>query len=182
VIAGEPQGVRFLCTPGGAIARGRRRLSLLLLALALALVLAGGFAWATGRRATGVLVLALALVPWTAWRMSGDLEPLWLEVEPGARPAIVIQMRRRRERFPLDGAAARRLTGEEIAHLATLATSGGVAAGSGGFDSRLLGEIDLYASDLAHAVLLEVGGEVDRRLVVTPDDPDAFLGALGPLP
>jgi len=32
-----------------------------------------------------------------------------------------------------------------------------VAAGTGGFESHLLGEIDLYASDLAHAVLVDLG-------------------------
>ncbi|HZF10236.1 MAG TPA: PH domain-containing protein [Thermoanaerobaculia bacterium] len=169
---GEPRGVRFPCTPGGAVARGRRRLAALLLGLALLLVLAGGFSWATGRRWPAVLAWGLALVPWTAWRMSGDLDPLWLDVEGRV---LTVQMRRRHERVPLDGAVARRLTGEEIAHLTGLATSAGVVAGSGGFDSRQLGEIDLYASDLTHAVLVEAG---ESRLVVTPDEPEAFLSAL----
>jgi hypothetical protein len=103
--------------------------------------------------------------------MSGDLDPLWLDVEGSF---LTVQMRRRHERIPLEGAVARRLTGEEIAHLTSLATSAGVVAGSGGFDSRQLGEIDLYASDLAHAVLVEAG---ESRLVVTPDEPEAFLSA-----
>jgi hypothetical protein len=38
-----------------------------------------------------------------------------------------------------------------------------------------LGELELYASDFAHAVLVDLG---ETRLIVTPDDPEAFLGAL----
>jgi hypothetical protein len=172
--AGAPEGgVRFLCTPGGSIARGRRHLRLLLFGLALILILAGGFAWATGRHWPAFLAWILALVPWTAWRMSGDLEPLWLDLLGGS--TLLVQMRRRHERFPVSGVVARPLTAGEIAHVEGLATAGGMVAGSGGFDSRLLGEFDLYASDLAHAVLLDLG---ESRLVVTPDDPEAFLAAL----
>jgi hypothetical protein len=108
-----------------------------------------------------------------AWRMSGDLDLLGLDLADGR---LTIQMRRRRERFTLEGAAARRLTAEEIAHLERLATNGGVTAGTGGFESHLLGELDLYATDLANAVLVDLGEEA--RLVVTPDDPEGFLEAL----
>lgn len=171
-----PQELRFLCTPGGSIARGRRHLRLLLLGLALILLLAGGFAWATGRHWPAFLAWVLALVPWTAWRMSGDLEPVWLDLSSGeGRGTLLVQMRRRHERFPVEGIAARPLDAKEIAHVEGLATAGGMVAGSGGFDSRLLGEFDLYASNLAHAVLLDLG---ESRLVVTPDDPEAFLAAL----
>ncbi len=163
---------RFPTTPGGAIRQGRRRLAALLLGLSLLLVAVAGGAWWSGRRWPAVLALAVALVPWTAWRMSGDLDPLWLELDG---PWLVLQMRRRRERREVAGAAARRLTPEERAHLTRLATAGGVVAGTGGFDSHLLGEVDLAASDLAHAVLLDWG---ESRLVVTPDDPETFLAAL----
>jgi hypothetical protein len=163
---------RFPCTPGGAILRGRRRLAALLLGLSLVLVLVALAAFSSGRRWPALLALLVALVPWTAWRMSGDLDPLWLELDG---PRLVLQMRRRRERREVAGAAARRLTPEETAHLERLATTGGVVAGTGGFDSHLLGEVDLAASDLAHAVLLDWG---ESRLVVTPDDPESFLAAL----
>lgn len=163
---------RFPCTPGGAIRRGRRRLATLLLGLSLVLILVALAAFWSGRRWPALLALLVALVPWTAWRMSGDLDPLWLELDG---PWLVLQMRRRRERREVAGAAARRLSPEETAHLERLATTGGVVAGTGGFDSHLLGEVDLAASDLAHAVLLDWG---ESRLVVTPDDPDAFLAAL----
>jgi hypothetical protein len=171
----EGQAIRFPCTPGGSIARGRRRLRRLLFGLALILVAAGGFAWATGRHGVAVLTWILALVPWTAWRMSGDLEPLWLDVDLRGGGTLLVQMRRRHERLPVEGASSRLLTPAEIAHVEGLATAGGMVAGSGGFDSRLLGEFDLYASDLSHAVLLDLG---ESRLVVTPDDPAAFLAAL----
>jgi PH (Pleckstrin Homology) domain-containing protein len=163
---------RFPCTPGGAILQGRRRLRTLLVGLTvlmLAVALAAGLA---GRIGPALIALAVALVPWTAWRMSGDLDPFWIETGDGW---LTVQMRRRRERFAAGGAEGRRLTPEEIAHLETLATSGGVAAGTGGFESHRLGELELYASDFAHAVLVDLG---ETRLIVTPDDPEAFLGAL----
>jgi len=186
--AGPEAGQRFPCAPGGAIRRGRRRLAGLLLGLALLLVAVAGAAWWSGRRWPALLALAVALVPWMAWRMSGDLDPLWLEIEietegkavggiGGHRRQLVVQMRRRRERRDLAGAAARRLTPGETAHLERLVTAGGVSAGTGGFDSQFLGEFDLAASDLAHAVLLDWG---ESRLIVTPDEPEAFLAVVAP--
>src|SRR6185369_9540584 len=81
---------RFESSPGGVILAGRRRLRTLLVGL--------------------TLLMLAAAIPWTAWRMSGDLDPLWLELGDGW---LTVQMRRRRERFPVSGAAARRLTPEE---------------------------------------------------------------------
>jgi len=169
----KPDGARrFPCTPGGAILRGRRRLRTLLVGLALVMVAVAAAAWTARRLWPGLLALLVAAIPWTAWRMSGDLDPLWLELEDGW---LAVQMRRRRERFPVSGAAARRLTPEERAHVEGLASAGGVAAGSGGFESHLLGEIDLYASDFENALLLDLG---ESRLIVTPDAPDELLAAL----
>jgi Bacterial PH domain len=129
-------------------------------------------AFAMGVRWPALFALLVALIPWTAWRMSGDLDPLWLDLE---RNTLILQLRRRRLRHPLAGAEARRLTPEETTHLERLATTGGVVVGTGGFDSRLLGEFELYASDLANAVLLDLG---ETRLVLTPDEPDRFVAAL----
>jgi hypothetical protein len=164
---------RFPCSPGGVILRGRRRLTLLLLGLAgLMVVVAVLTWWLAGRFWPALLAFLVALIPWTAWRMSGDLDPLWLDLEDGA---LVIQMRRRRERFAIAGAEAWRLIPEEIAHLETLTSAGGVSAGTGGFESHRLGEFDLYATDLRNAVVVDLG---ESRLIVTPDDPGAFLEAL----
>ncbi len=154
------------------MARGRRRLRLFLLGLAVLMLVVATAAFWSGRTGAGVLSLFVALGPWIAWRMSSDVELRRLEVEDGV---LTIWMRWRRERVPLDGAAARRLAAEETAHLERLASTGGVVAGTGGYESRLLGELDLYASDLGNAVLLELP---ERRLVVTPDDPDAFVAAV----
>jgi hypothetical protein len=164
---------RFPCTAGGAVLRGRLRLRRLLLGLTVLMAVVGVITIAVGRLFPGIFALLVALVPWMAWRMSGDLDPLWLDVSKGT---LTVQMRRRNERFQIAGADARRLTPEEIESLERLTTSGGLVAGTGGFESRLLGEFDLYASDLANAVLLESG---DLRMVVTPDDPEAFLTTLG---
>lgn len=163
---------QFPCTPGGVILQGRRRLKILLVGLAVLMLGVALAAWAAGRTGAALAALIVALIPWTAWRMSGDLDLFWLELADGW---LVVQMRRRRERFAAAGATARRLLPEEIAHLETLATAGGVTAGSGGFDSHRLGELDLYASDFAHAVLVDLG---ETRLIVTPDDPEAFVQAL----
>jgi hypothetical protein len=164
--------LRFPCSPGGAVLRGRRKLRALLVGLTLLMMAVAVAAWVAGRLWPGLLALAVAFIPWTAWRMSGDLDPLWLDLEDGW---LTVQMRTRRERFAVSGAPARRLTPEETAHVEGLATTGGVAAGSGGFESHRLGEIDLYASDYSHAVLIDLG---ESRLNVTPDDPDGFLAAL----
>lgn len=168
--------LRFPCAPGGAVLRGRLRLRWLLVGLTLLMIVVAVLTWVAGQRWPAVLALLVAAVPWTAWRMSGDLDVLWLDLSQEGGSHLTIQMRRRRERFPLGGAEVRRLAPEEIEHLERLATSGGVTAGTGGFDSRLLGEIDLYASNFANAVLVDLG---ESRLVVTPDNPEGLLEALG---
>jgi hypothetical protein len=136
------------------------------------MVAVGAAAAASGRIGPAIWAWLAALLPLLAWRMNSDVELLWLELQPGT---LTVRMRWRRERLPLASATARRLTPDETTHLERLATAGGVVAGIGGFESHLLGELDLYASNLANAVLIELS---DQRLVVTPDDPDAFLAAL----
>ena len=87
----------------------------------------------------------------------------------------MIQMRRQRRVVPLTGVRSRRLSPEEIEHLTRLATAARITAGTGGFDSHQLGEIDLYASNLDNAVLLQAE---ESGTVVTPDDAGGFLAAL----
>ncbi len=169
----EPAEVaRFFCTPGGAIARGKRRLGFLLVGLALFMGAFGVVAWLAERRMGAVLALLVAFVAWTSWRMSGDLDPLWLEIEP---ERLVVQLRRKRLVVPLLAPQARMLTSEEIRHLERLASRGMLVAGTGGFDSHLLGEFNLYASSLARPVLLDSG---ETRVIVTPDDTQGFVTRL----
>jgi hypothetical protein len=162
---------RFHCTPGGAIAAGRRTLAWLLLGLCAAMLLAAVLVWIADRKLPAVLCLGVAFVLWTTWRMSGDLDLLWLEIEP---ERLTLQMRRQRLRLPLLAPRVRRLEEAEAAHAARLASNGLLVAGTGGFDSHLLGEFNLHATDLAHGVLVETG---DSRVVVTPDDPEGFITA-----
>jgi hypothetical protein len=105
--------------------------------------------------------------------MSGDLDPLWLEVDG---ESLHLQLRRKRVSSPLLAPTARRLTDGEIAYLTGLTSrASGIVAGTGGFDSQRLGEFNLYASNLSRAVLVETG---ESRLIVTPDEPDAFVAAV----
>jgi hypothetical protein len=163
---------RFVSSAGGAIARGRRRLRWLLGGLCGFLLAAAVGAFSVGRFGPGAIALLALAVPLFAWRTASDHETLWLALDDGG---LEIRMRWRQRRLPLAGAVARRLSAEEIADLERLATLGGITAGSGGFESRRLGEFELYASDLRNAVLVEAGEE---RLVVTPDDAEAFLSSL----
>ncbi len=163
----------FPCTPGGRIAAGRRRLRTILGIVGLtALTVAVLAAW-LGRVVPALLAGGAGMMALFAGRMSGDLDPIGLVIT-GDR--LTIRMRRRRETLPIRGVAVRRLDAEEIEHLGRLATLGGVTAGTGGFDSHRLGELDLYASQLDNAVLIDRG---ETSAVVTPDEPEAFIDALG---
>jgi hypothetical protein len=172
----------FRCTPGGAIAAGRRRVrrllvgaALLMLGLAVAVLIAGR--WGPALLCAGAAFLALF-----AWRMSGDLDPLWLTLHGDQ---LRVQMRRQRASLALRNVAARPLDAAERAHLASLAEAGGVTFASASYESRQLGAFDLHATNLDHAVLIEVdapeefSGETDRlRWIVTPDEPEALLRAI----
>jgi hypothetical protein len=165
-------GSRFACSPAGAIAAGRRRLRLLLAVVAVAALGVGLLAARAERTVPALLAGGAGLMTLLARRMSADLDPAWLEIE-GDR--LVVRMRRQSESLPIPGLVARPLERDEIAHLSRLATVSGITAGTGGFDSHRLGELDLYASDLDHAVLLDRG---ESSVVVTPDEPERFLAAL----
>jgi hypothetical protein len=147
-----------------------------LISLALVALLAAGFAWTHDRGWPALLAVGVGALSLFAWRMSGDLDPVGLSITGGW---LTIQTRRHLVRREILGAGARRLEAAEIEHLRRLTAAGGFVTASGGFESHLLGEIDVYCSDLANAVLLDVGGE---HLVVTPDDPDAFLVTVQELP
>jgi hypothetical protein len=147
-----------------------------MLALAVVVLVAGR--WGPALICAGAAFLCVF-----AWRMSGDLDPLWLTLDRGS---LTVQMRRQRAALALANVAARRLDAAERAHLESLTTAGGVSFASASYESRLLGSFDLHATDLEHAVLVETDAppdqrdETDRlRWIVTPDDPEAFLAALG---
>jgi len=165
----EPEPMTFSCTPGGGIALGIRRLSRFFSALVALMVLAAAACWITGRLFPGFLALAVASLVAFTWRMSNDLRPRQLMLERGL---LMIATPRQLIEFSIEGATIRPLEDDERAHLERLASAGGVVAGSGGFDSRHLGEFDLYASDFANALYIR-GLEV--KLVVTPDQPAEFI-------
>ena len=162
---------RFPCTPSGVIASSRRRFSAFLLVLALAMAVATLAMILAGRFVPALLAAGVGLVVGMAWRMSRELSPQSLEVSPGQ---LTVQTASIRFDVPLEGALVRALASDESAHVRRLASTAGLVAGVGGFDSHRLGEFDLYATNLAHAVLIDAG---EDRLVVTPDRPEAFLSA-----
>ena len=161
--------VEFDSSPGGSIAAGRRRLGGLFALLATLMLVAAVASWLSGPFFPGLLALAVAALVGVAWRMSHDLRPRKLILEPGR---LIIYTPSQLIDVAIEGARIRPLSAAEIDHLEGLASVGGIVAGAGGFDSRLLGEFDLYASNLSHALYIQgLGG----RLVVTPDEPDEFL-------
>ena len=112
------------------------------------------------------------MLTFVAWRMSCELHLKWLRIDD---EVLTLRAVHQQVEIPLADIRVRRLDDKEIAHLERLASAGGFVAGSGGFDSHLLGEFDLYATDLDNAVLIE--SEVSR-LVVTPDRPEDFIEQL----
>ena len=98
--------LRFRCTPAGEVARGRRRLRALLLGMAAAMLGLAIVLAVVSRWGPSVLFLVTAALCWFVWQMSGDLDPLWLELRPGE---LAVQMRRRRSVLQLADATARRL-------------------------------------------------------------------------
>jgi hypothetical protein len=168
----SPTSQRFICTLGGSIADGRRRLGYLLGALTLLMVSAVAVSWAAGQLVPGLLALAVILAIATAWRLSDEPRPRSLELQENL---LTIRTDRRQVEVVLAGARARRLEQRDIRHLERLASVGGFVAGAGGFDSHLLGEFDLYASNLDNAVLVHA---LESRLIVTPDRPEDFVRTL----
>jgi hypothetical protein len=190
----------FRCTPAGAVAAGRRRVRRILLSGAALMLVLAVVVLVAGRWGPALICGGAAFLCFFAWRMSGDLDPFWLTLDGDQ---LTVQMRRQRASLALRNVEARRLTAEESAHLASLTSADGVTFASASYESRLLGAFDLHATDLEHAVLIETDAppeepsrrgahsyghhaapEPDDRLrwIVTPDDPEALLRALGSLP
>jgi hypothetical protein len=161
----------FACTPQGSIAVGTRRLHRFFVLLAALCALVAIYAFSSGRLISGILALAVAGLVIITLRMSSELDPELLTLE---RERLIVRLKRHRLDLPLGGATARRLTPDEIEHLEQLASRAGIVVATGGYDSRLLGEFELYASALENAILIELE---EKRLVVTPDDPVGFLSA-----
>lgn len=130
--------------------------------------------WSSGRFFPGLLAFGVAVLTFIAWRMSGELNLKWLAIY---QDTLTLRAVYQQIHVPIADISARRLSDGEIQHLERLASAGGIVAGSGGFDSHLLGEFDLYATDLRNSILLETD---EVRLVVTPDQPDELLAALRP--
>lgn len=168
-----PQEQSFACTPAGPVAAGRRRLNLLLLVPAGSMFVATLVSWIRGSVFPGLLAAGVGVALVVAWRMASDLEPIYLKIDDNR---LEVRLRWSLFRIDLADASARRLTEEEQSHLESLASAGGIVATSGGYDSHMLGEFDLYASDLSNSVLLEAE---DVRYIVTPDAADGFVEAVG---
>ena len=168
----NPQRHRFSCTPAGVIAASRRRFSAFLLALVLIMTVATAAMLVAGRFVPALLAAGVGLVIAMAWRMSLELSPQWMEIAQGQ---LTVQTASVRFVVPLEGAVARQLQREEKDHIRKLASTAGLVAGVGGFDSHVIGEFDLYATDLEKAVLVD---SIEDRFIVSPDNPTAFLAAI----
>ena len=162
---------RFACTLGGSIQRGRVWLLRSYFVIAALMLGAAVLTWPRGSWLGLFLEVSLLLVCLWILRATGGLVPRWIEIDDDS---LRLLTRSSLIRMPVAGATARRLSDSERRHLEGLATNW-IALPSGGFDSRLLGEFDLYASNFENAVLVEAH---DIRMVVTPDDPDGFIAAL----
>ena len=163
---------RFECTRAGVIQKGQRRIAFLLVGLSIGMLLVAIAVWISGRIFPGLLALGVAIVTFTAWRMSCELNLQWLSIDGDL---LTLRAVHQQIQLPLEELSPRRLSPSEIEHLERLASVGGIVAGSGGFDSHILGEFDLYATDLTNSILIESS---DIRLIVTPDRPEEFLAAL----
>lgn len=163
---------KFECTPAGVISKGQRTLTVLLVGLSLGMLVVAVAVWISGRIVPGFLALGVSVVTFVAWRMSCELNLEWLKIADGV---LTLRAVHQQIQLPIADLSIRLLDSSEIAHLERLASAGGIVAGSGGFDSHILGEFDLYATNLHNSVLIE---SPDARLVVTPDKPDEFIEAL----
>ena len=101
----DPKPLVFRCTPGGAIAAGRRRIGRILLGATFLMLALAIVVLVVGRWGPALICGGAAALAYLAWRMSGDLDPLWLTLTPGE---LMVQMRRQRASLALVSVAARR--------------------------------------------------------------------------
>jgi hypothetical protein len=163
---------KFECTPAGVVSRGQRTLTVFLVSLSLGMLVVAVAVWISGRIFPGFLALGVSVLTFVAWRMSCELNLEWLQISDGV---LTLRAVHQQIHLPIADLSIRRLDSSEIEHLERLASTGGIVVGSGGFDSHILGEFDLYATNLHNSVLIESPGS---RLVVTPDEPDEFIEIL----
>lgn len=91
------------------------------------------------------------------------------------REALLVQRLFWRSAVPLQGLTRASADPEAMASSFRLFGNGGLFAFSGLFKNRKLGQYRAYATNPAQAVVLELPS---RPVVVTPDAPSEFLGAL----
>ena len=162
---------RFACSPGGEVEADRRKLQRGLGLLTLVVLVVGIVLAVQGVYGSAVLLTLVALLTIYAARMARDLDLMWIDLDDDG---LALQLRRRRLQRPAP-IAARLLTDEEAQHLRQLTRWSGFQVATGGYDSRLLGEIEVYAANLDRPVLLQLPEEA---LVVSPDDAEALVAAV----
>lgn len=166
---------KFVCSSGGSVEADRRKLQWGLVTLALAVFAVAGLLFVRGVVGSALILTLVGVMTVYAARMARDLDLLWIELDPGGGDeALVLQLRRRRLARPAPR-SARTLTAEENEHLKQLTRWSGFQVATGGYESRMLGEIEVYTSNLDRPVLLEL---TEEALVVTPDEPDRLVTAV----
>lgn len=166
---------KFPCTPGGKVETDRRKLQRGLVLLAGVVFVVAAVLAIQGVYGSAVLLTLVGLLTAYAARMARDLDLLWVELDPeDVDEGLILQLRRRRLTRPLP-LMARELTEEEIQHVTQLTRWSGFQVATGGYESRLLGEVELYTNNLKQPVLLKLPEEV---LIVTPDDASALVAAV----
>lgn len=165
---------RFACTAGGSVEADRRKLQRGLIVLALAVFAIAALLVVRGGVGSAVILTLVGAMTAYAARMARDLDLLWIEWNPGGGDeALILQLRRQRLPRPAPR-SARLLTDDEVEHLRQLTRWSGFQVATGGYESRMLGEIEVYTSNLERPVLLQLAEEA---LVVTPDEPERFVAA-----
>ena len=118
----------------------------------------------------GVVVLTLLVLGWVWFGM----RPGSFEVTPNG---VEIVRPLSRIRLPLEGiSGVRRLEEEAMKGAVRIFGAGGFGGGFGWFWSRRLGRFRAYVSRTKNLVIIELRG--DRPVVLSPDEPEAFVSAL----